>query len=42
MSNKTFLKARDELLDKGFIEFVSGNKFAHIPNMYKFSSKWRE
>lgn len=42
MSNKTYIKARDELIDKGFIEYVATNQFAHIPNSYKFSDKWRE
>lgn len=41
MNGKTFLKAKDELIEKGFIEYVSGNRFAHIPNTYKFSSKWK-
>jgi hypothetical protein len=41
MNGKTFLKAKDELIEKGFIDFVSGNKFAHIPNTYKFSCKWK-
>ena len=31
MSNKTYLKAKDELIENGFIELVSGNKFANCP-----------
>lgn len=42
MSNKTFYSARDKLVAEGFIEVIETNKFAHIPNKYKFSSKWRE
>ena len=40
-SRNTFIKAKNELLEKGFIELVSGNKFAHIPNRYKFSTNWQ-
>ena len=42
MSNKTFVKARDELEEKGFIEYVATNQYAHIPNKYKFSDKWKK
>ena len=42
MSKMTFYTARDKLIENGFIEVVETNKFAHIPNKYKFSSKWKE
>ena len=42
MSKATFYSARDKLIENGFIEIIETNKFAHIPNKYKFSSKWRE
>ena len=42
MTEKTFLKAKDELIEKGFIEFISGNRYAHLPNTYKFSNKWNK
>ena len=42
MSKVTFYKARDELIDKGFIKLIATNKFAHIKNKYKFSSNWRD
>lgn len=41
MSPTTFLTAKDELIEKGFIELIETNPFAHIPNKYKFSSKWK-
>lgn len=42
MSKATFYKARDELIDSGFIKIIATNKFAHIPNKYKFSFNWRD
>lgn len=42
MSKMTFYSARDKLIENGFIDVVQTNKFAHIPNKYKFSSKWRD
>ena len=42
MSKMTFYSARDKLIENGFIEVVETNKFSHIPNKYKFSSKWKE
>ena len=42
MSKMTFYSARDKLIENGFIDIVQTNKFAHIPNKYKFSSKWRD
>ena len=42
MSKMTFYSSRDKLIENGFIEVVETNKFSHIPNKYKFSSKWKE
>ena len=42
MSKMTFYSARNKLIENGFIEIVETNKSAHIPNKYKFSSKWKE
>lgn len=40
MSANTFLKSKDELVDKGFIEVIEIGKFTRTTNKYKFSNKW--
>ena len=42
MSKMTFYSSRNKLIESGFIEMVETNKSAHIPNKYRFSSKWKE
>lgn len=42
MSRPTCIKAKKELEEKGFIEVVWSNKYSHLPNVYRFSSKWYE
>lgn len=38
----TFLKAINELCEKGFIEIVESGRFTRTKNIYKFTSKWSE
>ena len=38
----TFLKAIDELCEKGFIEVIESGRFTRTKNIYKFISKWSE
>ncbi len=40
MSKHTFLKAKAELIEKGFIEELQNNRFIRKPNIYRFSAKW--
>lgn len=39
-SNKTYIKAKNELIAKGFIECIRTSKCSRLPNRYKLSSKW--
>ena len=41
ISKQTFVKARQELIDLGYIEPFISCKNIRKANMYKFSSKWR-
>ena len=43
MSNKTFIRARNELVEKGFIEHTNAHltKAKNQAGMYKFSTRWR-
>ena len=40
MTKPTFRKARDELVNKGFLKYVECGKFSRTPNIYKFISDW--
>jgi hypothetical protein len=40
MSKPTFVRARNELIEKGFLEYEENNKFARIKNKYRLSSAW--
>ena len=40
-SNKTFIKAIDNLEKMGFIEIIEKGSFNHRPNKYRFSVKWK-
>lgn len=42
MSKPTFFKARDELVEKGFIEIIKNNRNRRMANVYSFSEKWKE
>ena len=37
-----FLKAKAELIEKGFIEEVQNNSNLRQPNLYKFSTRWKQ
>ena len=39
--NDKFLRARQELIDKGFLEVVQNNANLRRPNVYRFSDKWK-
>ncbi len=39
--NNTYLKAKDELIKKGFIQCVRTSKCSRLPNRYKFVSDWQ-
>ena len=41
MSKPTFLKAKQELIDKGFIDVVQNNKNLRKSNIYAFSDRWK-
>lgn len=41
MSRPTFLKARDELVEKGFINIVRNNRNLRKANDYAFSERWK-
>ena len=41
MSKPTFLKAKQELIDKGFIDVVQNNKNLRRANIYAFSDRWK-
>ena len=38
----TFLKAINELCEKGFVEVIECGRFTRTQNIYKFISKWSE
>lgn len=39
-SKNTFLRAKEELIENGFIEVVYISKLGNISNRYKFSTNW--
>ncbi len=41
LSNQTFINARQELIDKGYLYPFVSNKNLRTQNKYKFSSSWR-
>ena len=41
MSKPTFQKARDELVEHGFIDVVQNNKNLRKSNVYCFSERWK-
>lgn len=41
MSKPTFQKAKQELIDKGFIDVVRNNKNLRMANIYAFSERWK-
>lgn len=41
MSKPTFQKAKQELIDKGFIDVVQNNKNLRKANIYAFSDRWK-
>lgn len=41
MSKETFAKARDELIEKKYLQAFISNKNLRIENEYKFSGEWR-
>lgn len=41
MSKPTFIKARQELVDKGFIEIIQNNGNLRKANIYAFSDRWK-
>ncbi len=41
MSTPTFIKARDELIEKGFIQTVQNNRNLRKPNIYCFTDGWK-
>lgn len=42
MSRDTFFKARNELIEKGFIEIKQNNANIRKANVYAFSEAWKE
>lgn len=42
MSKNTFLKARNELIEQGFIEIKQNNANIRKANVYAFSEAWKE
>ncbi len=41
MSKPTFYKARNELIEHGFIDIVQNNKNLRKANIYMFSDRWK-
>lgn len=41
-SNDGFNKAKVQLIERGFIEVITDNRFTGKENKYKFSSAWKE
>lgn len=41
MSKPTFIKAKQELIDKGFIDVVQNNQNLRKANIYAFSDRWK-
>ena len=41
MTKPTFQKAKQELIDKGFIDVIQNNKNLRKANIYAFSDRWK-
>lgn len=41
MSKPTFFKARDELVERGFIDIMQNNRNLRQANIYAFSERWK-
>jgi len=39
-SKSTFLRAKNELIEKGFIDYEENNRFAKIKNKYRLCNGW--
>lgn len=42
MTQPTFIKSRDELIKKGFVEVAQNNANLRKANVYRFSSRWKD
>lgn len=42
MTKPTFQKAKQELIDKGFIDVIQNNKNLRKANIYAFSDRWKK
>lgn len=42
ISKSTFLRAKDELIEKGFIEYEQHNQFCRSKNIFRLSGTWSE
>jgi len=42
MTKRTFLRAKDELVEAGFIELDEDNSHNKLANKYRFSTRWKE
>lgn len=40
ISKHTFLKTKEELVERGFIEIIHCDKNSGVPNVYKLCNKW--
>ena len=41
MTKPTFIKTRDELIKKGFVEVAQNNANLRKANIYRFSDRWK-
>jgi hypothetical protein len=41
LNERTFVKARSELIARGFIYIVESNRYTRAPNIYGFTDGWR-
>ena len=41
MDERTFIKARDQLVQEGFIDIVEDNSEIRKPHIYTFSDRWK-
>jgi len=41
MSRPTFIRARDELIESGFIDLIQSNKNLRKANIYGFTDRWK-
>jgi hypothetical protein len=42
MSKPTFLRAKEELIEKGFIEYEQHNQFCRSKNVFRLSGVWNK